>query len=88
MVVVDRRSKAQAEDEDNASSDSSYEWVTDSEDEGDAEVTEKMVQASMTTTLLSMVPLTKAYREANDAMFELNDIKGMQAEVGKCKVSE
>ncbi|GMI14663.1 hypothetical protein TrVE_jg1553 [Triparma verrucosa] len=88
MVKVDRRSKKTAEEEDasssSGSSGSSYEWVTDSE-ASDEEVTDAMVEASLAKTLLSMVPFTAAYREANEAMFELNDIKGMQAEVARCK---
>jgi len=85
MVIVDRRSKALAEVEDDSdNSTSSYEWVTDS-DESDVEVTDDMVNTSMATTLLSMVPFTKAYKEANNAMYELNDVQHMQAEVAHCK---
>lgn len=39
----------------------------------------------MAKTLLALVPFTKAYKEANEAMFELNDVKGMQAEVARCR---
>jgi len=44
-----------------------------------------MVEASLAKTLVALIPFTKAYREANEAMFELNNIKGMQAEVARCK---
>jgi hypothetical protein len=85
MVVVDRRSAATAEAEENSdSSASSYEWVTDSE-ASDVEPPAQVLEASMAKTILAMIPFTKAYREAEDAMFELNDMKGMQAEVARTR---
>ena len=37
----------------------------------------------MAKTLLALIPFTKAYNEANEAMFELNDIEGMQVRMGE-----
>ena len=83
MVKVDKRSASTAHEEDGSDSSGSYEWVTDS-DQSDLEPEAAVLEASLLKTLSSMIPFTKAYKEANEAMFELNDIKGMQAEVARC----
>ena len=81
MVVVDRGAAAGSDS--SSSSGSSYEWVTDSDQSSDIEPPSAVLEPSLYKTVTSMIPFTAAYREAAEAMFELNDVAGMRRELAR-----
>ena len=68
--------------------DSDFTESSSDEDESDESEYESEEEAEPVVTVLdavlSLIPFTKQYRAAEDAIAHLNDIKSMQAEVQRC----